>query len=875
MMPEVNQDSVALRAVLLANAERNGLPDARIHVARSGRGGWRVRVVHDELSGLPDDERRAKLLLGLHDEVEDAELLTTAEEKWYGPAFPDHDGPLPTWSESLGQSSTAPLLFASDLDEDVTAPAVVTFYSLRGGVGRTTALAAAARILSARGHRVLVRRHGLRGARSSLFVRLSEPSPPHGALPFLLALERGDDVDIRDHVQRVSEAEELYCLPAGRLGVDYAQRLRLIEPELWYRETPNPLHSLLDLAATSSIAPDIILMDARTGISPISAPLLFDVSDLAVVCFFPHPQASRGTELLVQSLLTARTRRSRPGRPISPEPRFLVCPVPPGPSATRVQIRAASWIDRWLGQVQDRRTSDVGPLQGDELSHLIAYSPETAFKDSLELTPATNETYGPVADWLEQLLAQPDGREAVRPGGKQGALREFDFSTGTAEHQESFFEDFVRTRVCVQAMDPRYPLVVGRKGTGKTAVFRWLLERPSGEPPVPVMCPHAFRNKFPWVLGADGFAAIERHIDGHDSGWPAFWSCYSALAAFLFLPASLGAPPPVRLGIETGELAQLRNQLDDLAVVDLVTKMMTLPEAGLLASRWLRDIDKGLTGSRFLLFDGLDTGFGNDGTSRGRRTSAVTGLFTFLTEMESRLQHLSFKVLLRFDIWQQLRFENKSHLFGRSVQLLWRDQADYFKTALKQAARSGTFKGMLAHVGIGKDIDLWRNEEVFRAWNLLVGERMKGGKTTFTRNWVWNRLADGLGDHGPRALSQLFSNAVEWEAREEERSGYDRSVIRPRALVPSLEKVSVEAIQALREEFPELAELIEALERIGRTPLDPGDVEGASVGALDQLDLALEVGLVAVHEGTQENVYRYRVPDLYRHALRMTRKGQA
>src|SRR5262249_17840122 len=152
-----------------------------------------------------------------------------------------------------------------------------------------------------------------------------------------LALERGDQVDIRDHVQKISEADELYCIPAGKIGVDYAQRLQLLDPEIWYREPENPLHKLLSLVAESAISPEIILLDARTGISPVSAPLLFDISDLAVVCFFPHPQARRGTELLVQALLKARTQRSEAALRISPEPRFLVGPIPPGPSADRVR----------------------------------------------------------------------------------------------------------------------------------------------------------------------------------------------------------------------------------------------------------------------------------------------------------------------------------------------------------------------------------------------------------------------------------------------------------------------------------------------------------------------------------------------------------
>jgi hypothetical protein len=530
-----------------------------------------------------------------------------------------------------------------------------------------------------------------------------------------------------------------------------------------------------------------------------------------------------------------------------------------------------------LSYTQKHRSSEVGQLQGDELVHFVSYSTETAFKDQVDKTAATQEAYGPVADWLEQLLPQTAEASSVPPSGKRQALGELDFSTGTAEHQESFFEDFVKTRVSLQAMDPKYPLVVGRKGTGKTAVFRWLLERSrDGEQPIAVMCPNAFRHKVPWALGADGFAAVERHLERTDAGWQRFWSCCSALAAFLSLPPTSRAKavPPERFNINVAALDSWPAKIDELAVVELVSTMLEPQEAGLLATRWLLDIDKQLRSRRFLLFDGLDTGFGNDNTSRQRRTRAVAGLFTFLTEVESRLQKMPFKVLLRYDIWQQLRIQNKSHLFGRSVQLLWRDQAEYFKTALKQAVRSRAFRGMLSDARIPHEVDSWRNEEVFRAWNLLVGERMKGGKTTFTRNWVWNRLADGQGDHGPRALSQLFNEAVEWETREETRSSYDRSILRPRALVPSLEQVSEEAIQALAEEFPELNEVISALESVGRTPLGPSDIEGADQQALDQLDLALEVGLLAIHEGNQEEV-RYRVPDLYRHALRMTRRGQA
>ncbi|MDG9702492.1 ParA family protein [Streptomyces sp. DH37] len=865
--------SRSIRQQIESNARSAGLADAQIYVAEDGFGSFLVRVVHELLDEVSDSERRKMLLKGVTNFVSTAELITPSEEEWYGPPFSEATGQMPLWHEVLSRPvSDDELTFATDLDQDIELPAIVTFYSLRGGVGRTTALAAAARILSERGRRLLCIDMDLEAPGLATVLGCPEPRENQGVLPLLLALERGDEVDIRDHVLRVIEGEELYCLPAGQLSSDYADRLRLLDPEVWYREADNPLHKLLRLAKDSALEPDLVLLDSRTGISPVAAPLLFDVSDLAVICFYPHPQAERGTELLVKALMSAKSRRTTSGIPLTPEPRFIVSPLPPGPSAESVLTRAVTWIDQWIGDAQSRRSEEYGQLRADEITHAVSYSPDTAFRDKVSNGVATREAYGAVADWLEQLLPQTYALSASSRNRKSDVLEQLDFSTGTAEQQASLLDDFVHTRVAQQALDPRSPLVIGRKGTGKTAVFRWLMERyPDNENPVIVFSPHAFRHSYRWTLGSQALEIIELEFPG-ESVWTTFWPCYTALAAYFTLPQEERAGPPARfeLSAET-----LNSVYDELSTLDVVRHMMSRPMAGLLGSRWLRDINSSAKNRHILLFDGLDTGFGNNAESRKRRTRAVTGLMTFLTESEAHLSSLSFKVMLRVDIWQQLRFENKSHLYGRSVQLMWRDQNDYFKTVLKQAIRSEAYREMLAELRVGPAVDDWRDDEVRRAWNLLVGERMKGGKTTFTRNWVWNRLADGQGDHGPRSLSQLFHAAVQWEKREEARSSYDRSIMRPRALVPSLDKVSVEALGALQEEFPELDGVVEALRNLRRTPIEPGEIEAVDPTAAERVDLALEVGLLEIYEGTQDDVRRYRVPDLYRLALGLTRRGQA
>lgn len=867
-------DLTQLRSVIATNAADASMADSRITVSQSSFGGVMVRVVHEALDRYDDKQRRSILLRGIENLVETAELLTAEEEHWYGPAFKE-DPYLPLWAEALArQEPDRELLFVTDLDADLKRPAIVTFYSLRGGVGRTTALVNAARTLASRGRRVLCIDMDLEAPGLSTLLGLPEPSDDKGSVSLLLGLERGEDPDIRDHVQRVADEAELYCLPAGRVDVVYAERLRLIDPEIWYRESANPLHRMLDLATESSLEPDIILLDARTGISPANAPLLFDVSDLAVVCFFPHLQARRGTGALVRALLNARSRRSSSGVDLTPEPRFLISPLPPGPSAAQVEARALEWVEEWLAPEAERRTRAVGPLVAEELIHAVSYSPEIAFRDTVSGEPSDWVPYSPIVDWLDQLLPiGEDGPSVAATGNKSQMLDELRFSTGAAETQERLVDDYVITRVSSQALSSGVPLVIGRKGTGKTALFRWLLETASPSP-VPICCPQTFLARYPWVLGADGFSVIEGEFEKTGKSWRSFWPCYIALALYLGLSPEDRVASPERFTLDLTIFGRSDRGYAQLEVVDALRAMLAHPDAGLLAARWLQDCNERQAETRLLLFDGLDTGFGGGAENRNRRARAVEGLLGFSTEIETRLPNLVFKIMLRADIWQQLRFDNKSHLFGRSVQLVWRDQADYFKTVLKQAVHSRSFLAALASLGIGRGFAEWDNQDVFRAWNFLVGERMKGGKTTFTRNWVWNRLADGQGDHGPRSLSQLFHEAVTWEKAEDARSSYSRSVLRPRALVPSLDVVSDEALQALVEEFPELEITVDVLRRLGRTPVDARDLTGEGVTA-SELELAREIGLLAIYEGTAEDVLRYRVPDLYRRALGMTRKGQA
>jgi len=837
--------------------------------------GWRIAVISPGFQGKLPAERKNLALKGLDNlTIQWLDLLTPQEQEWAGSLPIDSTlEDLPLWPEALARSiDPEAIIFPSDLDDDLDLPIVTTFYSLRGGVGRSTALAYTAQILASRGRTVLCVDLDLEApGLAALWGKEDEIEEGQGLVSILLSLDRGENPNIQNHIIRVSETEEIYCLPAGLPNANYARLLNFIDPGAWYREDRNPLRQLIQsLSKNLTFKPDVILLDARTGITPLNAPLLFDLADLAIIVFFPHPQALVGTGELVRALLSAKTRRTQLS--LTPEPRFLVSPIPASQApevVERYQHRAIDWIEEWLSLLLEKR-SKTDLIKASDITHFIPYREAIATSDKILSHRDTWRDFEAIAEWLERFLptASEDHIPSNLSSSKEQILQELRFSGGTAEYQDDFLETFVQTDLVNRALQLNTPLILGRKGTGKTAIFRRLLEDTKVNSIV-VLSPSPLKGNRPWVINSEGFSSINKILENNDKNWRDFWLLQICLACW----SSWHGEPPKP---DTALLEVLGNHpTSELEVVRWLENLLPISQIGLLSRDWLTRFDRAAQSPLFLLIDGLDTGFGNTEQDRDRRTEAIEGLLSLVTDLGESLQYLKFKVLLREDIWRKLKFDNQSHFYGRSVTLVWKDKATFFKVLVKQALKSQSFKQVVESADQGRILngyDHLSELQVFAIWNLLVGERMRGGKSAFTRNWVWKRIADGSDNHSPRALLQLFAEAKNWEQREQKQNPYEKTIIRPRALSSSLEKVSKQALDALiNEEFRELEELVDRLKEIGYSPFKATEVTGFD----DQLSLAREVGLLSIYEGSENEVERYKVPDLYLSGIGMTRKGQA
>ncbi|HLP61686.1 MAG TPA: hypothetical protein VK186_22795, partial [Candidatus Deferrimicrobium sp.] len=709
---------------------------------------------------------------------------------------------------------------------------------------------------------------------TALFNKEKEIKEGMGLVHLLMEIDQGGAPDITKHLVRVSDSYDLYCLPAGKPDANYARILRFIDPESWYREDRNPLHELMDqLGKNLPFTPDVILLDARTGITQLSGPLLFDLSDISIIVFFPHPQAKVGTEVLVKALLAAKTRREINGLAFSPEIRFLVSPIPLSKAVgveRRYKQRAVEWISEWISPLKTS-SSTSGEILESDITHFVPYREIIATSDEIMPEDEIWRDYKPVADWIDGFIGVPgDKNISINLGGrKKEILDNFSFSTGTAEKQEDFLDTFVETDLVKKALSPDIPLVLGRKGTGKTAIFRRILAEKDRDVFI-VTSPADLSSQHPFFLTVNGFKTIEETLQKNNGGWSEFWIIYICMISYFRLEKKGDAPKI--LGENIPGLLTVKPS-NSKGIDNFIENFMKINKYRLIADEWLENLDRYASENTVLLFDGLDTGFGVGDADRERRKKAIEGLFTVVTDSGSRLKNLKFKILLREDIWKSLKFENKSHLFGRSIPLKWADQVTFFKVLIKQAIRNRYYKELIENFNlpISMPIEYWAEQQVIDAWNRLVGERMKGSKSAFTKNWVWNRLADGNEDHSPRYLLQFMHQALEWEKNEQKRNPSDKSIIRPRAFISVLPEVSELALGALRdEEFQELKPLMSALTAIGRAPVNSADLEIS----MDMINLAREVGLLGVYEGSEEEVERYSVPELFRHALKMTRKGQ-
>jgi MinD-like ATPase involved in chromosome partitioning or flagellar assembly len=338
---------------------------------------------------------------------------------------------------------------------------IITFYSYKGGVGRSFTLANVAVLLARWGHRVLVVDWDLEAPGLHHYFAPVLPRQPAGgvvdlAYDFLAGAERP-----RPHAVRLDLPDgAVSLLAAGRQDKDYSARMQGID---WADLYDRGFATFLERCREEWIAHhDFVLIDSRTGISDIGGICTAHLPDRLVVLFTANAQSIEGAVDIVR-----RADRARDRLPYDRQP-HLVLPILSRLDNRVEYERAESWR---------RRCAEItAPLYSNWLAKNVA---EDLMQRHFTLPYVSYWSFGEQLSVLKERTPSPDEVSyALETVAAVVALR-FDRTDLLADNRDAYVAS-ARTRARAydldvlvssprQALDAAAELITELRALGLTA----------------------------------------------------------------------------------------------------------------------------------------------------------------------------------------------------------------------------------------------------------------------------------------------------------------------------------------------------------------------------------------------------------------------
>lgn len=210
---------------------------------------------------------------------------------------------------------------------------VITFYSYKGGVGRSFALANIAVLLGRWGFRVLCIDWDLEAPGLEHFFDSTPEDGQTGSIssskaPGLVELVEGfqasedNTIQWRDHAIRLSNQRtpNVSLIKSGRVDYTYSSRLHCLNwNELYGEGLGNAFETMFDELRQEY---DYILIDARTGVTDFSGIITAQLPDILAFMFTSNEQSFRGATDVARRAVDARNELS------IDRSRLLLLPIP-------------------------------------------------------------------------------------------------------------------------------------------------------------------------------------------------------------------------------------------------------------------------------------------------------------------------------------------------------------------------------------------------------------------------------------------------------------------------------------------------------------------------------------------------------------------
>src|SRR5271166_705393 len=382
---------------------------------------------------------------------------------------------------------------------------IYTFYSFKGGVGRSMALANAGWLLAERGLRVLLVDMDLEAPGLERFfeddryaVDPLEVSRRRGIIDMLVSYKEvrlltGTDPatseteptplsaePLRSFVVTLADIEggQLMMIPAGSRPpgayAEYAERVGSFDWDDFYARWEG--ERFFDWFRSEALTlADVVLIDSRTGITELGGICTSHLADAVVLCVAPNAQNLDGCELIARNLADpVPQRRVRGSRPLA------LLPVP-----SRVDHSESDQLQLFQAEFDARMRGYVSPELGFESSLFIdlkvPYVPAYAYREAIAAAEPERAVASEMIAAYRRLTAT---MIQMAPADSQLQRRlqapSAEMAGAGAPPLDLVPREWVTTQTTSLLSSAGTPLVLisGPPGSGKTTVVQWWSESP-------------------------------------------------------------------------------------------------------------------------------------------------------------------------------------------------------------------------------------------------------------------------------------------------------------------------------------------------------------------------------------------------------------
>ena len=468
------------------------------------------------------------------------------------------------------------------------------------------------------------------------------------------------------------------------------------------------------------------------------------------------------------------------------------------------------------------------------------------------------------------------------------------FGNVDSESEENLDSKFIKTKDFNEFLNPQKALILGAKGSGKSALFQMFAkyEKTARE------LANIKENEVLIVTGT-GFNDVKelqtddfkKLLAQEDANFDSIWELYLAIK----MAIKLGVTGNYS-GENLTEFCKYLGAIGDYRILSILRQAW-----GMVIGTPPQGIEINIKGAKFkiggkysidtqdilveindslesenlecwVLFDKIDELFSDN---YEKRKLCIESLFRTYLKFVNRFPRIRFKIFLRNDIWSTLEFVNKSHISDKCVELSW-DENSLLEMILKRVLNDDKILEYVTNETALNKEELLLSVNLRTVFYTIFAKQVyKGRREANVVSWLLARITDGLKGKYPRE----FINFAAYAKEEQRAERFEENcLLSGTAIRKAFSKVSEVKCNTYLSEFPLLKTHFERFRgrdtaRYTREQLVEV-MSGLEPEGDDMIRALYETGMLEAEHGRGAADSDFEIPKLFRIGLGLVLRGR-